>query len=56
MAVNNVSTRWVREITHFCPNIPFLLVGTKTDLRESGDGKFVTYEEGEAKAKEIGAT
>uniref|UniRef100_A0A8C6S513 Cell division cycle 42, like n=1 Tax=Neogobius melanostomus TaxID=47308 RepID=A0A8C6S513_9GOBI len=24
---------WVPEITHHCPDVPFLLVGTRTDLR-----------------------
>ena len=24
---------WVPEISHYCPNTPFLLVGTQTDLR-----------------------
>ena len=31
---NNVTTRWIPEINHYCPNIPIVLVGTKTDLRE----------------------
>ena len=26
--------RWSAEISHHCPNIPVILVGTKTDLRE----------------------
>lgn len=30
----NVKEKWVPEITQHCPSTPFLLVGTKTDLRE----------------------
>jgi len=29
----NVSSKWYPEVLHFCPDIPHLLVGTKTDLR-----------------------
>ncbi|ELP86433.1 Rho GTPase, putative [Entamoeba invadens IP1] len=35
----NVSQRWLPEVKHFCPNAPFLLAATKTDLRESEDVK-----------------
>ena len=30
----NVSERWMPEIAHHCPNTPYLLVGTKLDLRD----------------------
>ena len=30
----NVKEKWVPEITHHCPRTPFLLVGTKIDLRD----------------------
>jgi Ras-related C3 botulinum toxin substrate 1 len=30
----NVKTKWYPEINHHCPNVPFILVGTKLDLRE----------------------
>lgn len=29
----NVKEKWVPEITHHCPNTPFLIVGTQVDLR-----------------------
>jgi GTPase SAR1 family protein len=32
--INICITQWVPEITHHCPNTPFLLVGNKLDLRE----------------------
>ena len=31
---NNVSY-WIDEIREFCPNTPFIIVGTKSDLRET---------------------
>ncbi|KAH3765858.1 rac gtpase [Pelomyxa schiedti] len=62
---SNVKGKWVPEISHHCPNIPFLLVGTKIDLRndpgivkklqqKSRRGP-ITAEEGEAEAAAIGA-
>ena len=42
-------------MTHFCPKTPFVLVGTKTDLREDGKADCVSSDEGKAKAEEIGA-
>jgi len=60
----NVSAKWYPEISHHCPNTPIILVGTKLDmrddkeaidrLREKGQSP-ITYEQGMAKAKEIGA-
>ncbi|XP_071752032.2 rho-related GTP-binding protein RhoG-like [Centroberyx gerrardi] len=29
----NVKLKWHPEVTHHCPNVPILLVGTKSDLR-----------------------
>ena len=26
--------KWIPEITHHCPNVPYLVVGTQTDLRK----------------------
>ena len=31
----NVSFKWVPEITHHAPETPFILVGTKIDLRQN---------------------
>eukprot|EP01120_Amphizonella_sp_Union-15-10_P006392 TRINITY_DN2038_c0_g1_i5.p1 TRINITY_DN2038_c0_g1~~TRINITY_DN2038_c0_g1_i5.p1 ORF type:complete len:208 (-),score=25.63 TRINITY_DN2038_c0_g1_i5:52-633(-) len=33
VSYENVSSKWYPELMHFCPEIPYLLVGTKTDLR-----------------------
>ncbi|KAF7234500.1 hypothetical protein EG68_11733 [Paragonimus skrjabini miyazakii] len=30
----NAKDKWVPEIMHHCPKVPFLLVGTQTDLRD----------------------
>uniref|UniRef100_UPI0037E7EDDA rho-related GTP-binding protein RhoG-like n=1 Tax=Semicossyphus pulcher TaxID=241346 RepID=UPI0037E7EDDA len=31
---DNVKRKWHPEIKHHCPNVPILLVGTKSDLRD----------------------
>ena len=60
----SISSKWKPEVEHFIPNIPFILVGLKSDLREDKEYlkqleeqgiKPITKEQGEAKAKEIGA-
>ncbi|MBN3289465.1 RHOG protein, partial [Polypterus senegalus] len=33
----NVKHKWHPEVTHHCPNVPILLVGTKKDLRNDPD-------------------
>jgi len=61
---DNVTVKWHREIAHHCPNVPVILVGTKTDLRDEKEVQdtlkskglsIVTTEMGTAKATEIGA-
>lgn len=32
-SLENIPDKWLPEIEHFCPNVPFILVGNKTDLR-----------------------
>jgi len=60
----NVKTKWVPEIQHHAPNVPIVLVGTKSDLRKddsmakqlaSRNQAMVTVESGHRMAKEIGA-
>lgn len=52
----NVEQRWLPEIKAHLSNVPFLLVGTKMDLRkDSADPNFVSTEEAKALAKKIGA-
>ena len=56
----NVRKKWVPEIKHVNPNVPFILVGTQMDLR--GDSKLVKQKKntlsvnmGEKLAEEVGA-
>jgi hypothetical protein len=60
----NVREKWVPEITHHCPNTPFLLVGIQQDLRDDpatlgklqrNRQKPVTVAEGERLAAQLGA-
>uniref|UniRef100_A0A8D8M0G1 Ras-related protein Rac1 n=1 Tax=Cacopsylla melanoneura TaxID=428564 RepID=A0A8D8M0G1_9HEMI len=60
----NVRNKWYPEVSHFCPDVPFILVGTKIDLREDQEEidkllkkkqSPVLYTEGVSMAKEIGA-
>jgi len=56
----NVKTKWIPEIKHHVPEAPFLLVGTKTDLRNDTDvtqkvGQVLQLEDGTQLAKELGA-
>eukprot|EP01102_Stenamoeba_stenopodia_P011614 TRINITY_DN3589_c0_g1_i1.p1 TRINITY_DN3589_c0_g1~~TRINITY_DN3589_c0_g1_i1.p1 ORF type:complete len:203 (-),score=48.72 TRINITY_DN3589_c0_g1_i1:221-829(-) len=63
---DNIKMRWIPEIQHHCPNTPFLLVGTKKDLRDDPkqlqklqatkhDIKAIPFEQGQKLATEIGA-
>ena len=60
----NVPEKWVPEITHYCPNTPFLLVGLKVDLKDDPGNikqfakrgeRPITTEEGQALAAKLGA-
>ena len=61
---SNVQTKWINEIKYHNPHTPFVLVGTKKDLRtnedflrclEEREMKPVTTQEGMNLAKETGA-
>jgi GTPase SAR1 family protein len=63
-SLENVTSKWVPEIRHYCPVAPIILVGTKSDMRDQNDTlkylsskglRPISYEEGSAKANEIGA-
>ena len=49
--------QWLPEVKHHCPLTPFMLVGTKTDLRVSADGykNCITSNRGLVFSKDIGA-
>jgi small GTP-binding protein len=60
----NVRSKWVPEISHHCPGVPFILVGTKSDLRddqaiidelEKRSLSPISYDQGLKMTEEIGA-
>ena len=56
----NVKTKWIPEIKHHVPEAPFLLVGTKTDLRDDVEvtqkvGQVLQEADGSNLARELGA-
>lgn len=55
----NIKNKWVPEIQHHAPGAPFILVGTKLDLRNEAkpgsEGKFVSKMQGESLREELKA-
>ncbi|XP_065143285.1 ras homolog family member Gb [Paramisgurnus dabryanus] len=60
----NVKHKWHPEVTHHCPSVPILLVGTKSDLRNDADvlkklkeqnQAPITLQQGQALARQIHA-
>jgi Ras-related C3 botulinum toxin substrate 1 len=60
----NVRAKWYPEVSHHCPNVPIILVGTKLDLRDDKETieklrekklTPITYPQGLQMAKEISA-
>lgn len=54
-SLSNVRSKWSPEAQQYAPGAPYILVGTKIDLRDSGKGDNVTREQGAEMAKQIGA-
>ncbi|XP_065895311.1 ras-related C3 botulinum toxin substrate 1-like isoform X3 [Dysidea avara] len=54
-SLENVRTKWNPEVSHYCPNTPVILVGTKLDLRDDKEIVGLTYPQGLQMMKEIGA-
>jgi len=61
---HNVSQKWLKELKTACPDTPYILVATKTDLRtdeevvrqlQDKDKKPISTKEGQKRAKEIKA-
>lgn len=52
----NIKNKWYPEIQHHAPGVPFILVGTKLDMRTEGKADdFVTTKMGEALKDELKA-
>ena len=51
----NVKNKWYPEIQHHAPGVPFILVGTKLDMRADGKPEFVTKTMGENLKDELKA-
>ena len=59
-SLENIQAEWVPEVHHFCPNVPFLLIATKKDLRSDPGTKqqlesIVSSEQGRSMAEKVGA-
>jgi len=60
----NISAKWYPEISHHCPNVPIIIVGTKLDMREDRETierlrdrgmAPISYEKGLTMQKQTGA-
>lgn len=54
-SLDNAASKWAEEVKKYSPNVPFLLVGLKKDLRLDSSRNYVQYHEGEEVARQIGA-
>ncbi|KAG8812277.1 hypothetical protein FRC18_003019 [Serendipita sp. 400] len=63
-SLDNIQEKWVPEVKHACPNVPYFVVGCKTDLRKdprtleslkSWRMEPTTPEMGEAVTRQLGA-
>ena len=50
-SLENIQAKWVPEIHHFCPNVPYLLIATKKDLRNDPAMKQVLAREKQSMIK-----
>ena len=64
-SLENIHAKWVPEVQHFCPSVPFLLIATKKDLRSDAATKanlardklsVIQYDQGKAMADKVGAS
>eukprot|EP00008_Paramoeba_atlantica_P005777 CAMPEP_0201476508 /NCGR_PEP_ID=MMETSP0151_2-20130828/1704_1 /ASSEMBLY_ACC=CAM_ASM_000257 /TAXON_ID=200890 /ORGANISM="Paramoeba atlantica, Strain 621/1 / CCAP 1560/9" /LENGTH=198 /DNA_ID=CAMNT_0047856895 /DNA_START=145 /DNA_END=738 /DNA_ORIENTATION=+ len=65
LSFENIKTKWVGEISRHCPDTPFIIVATQTDLREreeivkkltESNLEIITTEQGKQMAQEVGAS
>ena len=52
---NLMKPQWWVELKHYCPNVPVIVVGSKSDLRDNQKTKTLSSEKGAALADSIGA-
>ncbi|XP_027711911.1 rho-related GTP-binding protein RhoD [Vombatus ursinus] len=61
---DNILSKWYPEVTHFCPGVPIILVGCKTDLRKDkvllkklrqNRQEPITYQKGQTMARSVRA-
>ncbi|CAG9859192.1 unnamed protein product [Phyllotreta striolata] len=52
---DNVHLKWVPEVRHFNPNVPIILVATKTDLRDDPSLACYSPEEGKKLKRKVRA-
>jgi GTPase SAR1 family protein len=56
---HNISTKWLPEIHHYCPGVPYLLVGLKSDTRDQAADRpsveYVTLSQANELVKQIEA-
>ncbi len=59
VSFENIRNKWYPEIQHHAPGVPFIIVGTKLDLRNEAkpgtEGKFITRAQGENLKEELKA-
>lgn len=53
--LRNLQKKWIQEVKEFSPRTPFIMVGTKCDLRYSVEESVSSYE-GQAFAEHLGAS
>ena len=53
----NVQRKWIPEITHYCPGVPFLIIGHETSREDDANSlqKRVTRGQGRRLARKVGA-
>lgn len=52
ITLGNVKEKWAPEVKHFCPGIPIILVGTKSDIEGAN---LIPFDEAELVKRKIGA-
>jgi small GTP-binding protein len=52
---DNIKYKWLVELKQHSPGTPFILVGTKNDLRDDSNPSHIPFKEGQKRAKEIKA-